>query len=76
MAVPIRNVSEGRYVAVPGAPPPLHTMAVPVPQAVPIPASRPPASGGVTFSPPPPVRELDPSDRRTWPTPDAVQFSG
>lgn len=70
-----RPVSQSRYRAVPGAPPPLHTMAVPVPPSEPRPAQRPPASGSVRFAPPAPVGQVDPTDATTWPYPGAVQFS-
>lgn len=75
MPATTRNVAYPRYVAVPGQPPPLHTMATPVPPSQPAPAQRPGAGGVAPFGLPPQVNQVDPSDSTTWPTPDAVQFS-
>lgn len=61
------------------APPPLHTPSV-VPAAAagttsPVPAARPGTGGATALTPPPEVIEVDPSNRTTWPSVDAIQFS-
>lgn len=76
MATVVRDLSTPRYAAVAGQPPPLHTMATPVPPSTPMPAHRPGTSGGTpALNLPTPVGQVDPSDSTTWPSPDAIQFS-
>lgn len=70
-----RPVSQPRHRQIPGAPPPLNTMTVPVPPSQPQPAQRPAASGQPRFAPPQPVGQVDPSDPTTWPHPGAIEFT-
>lgn len=75
------------HTAVAGPPPPLHIRSAAGPgiqagtaarvagATSPAPAGRPGADLTPMLQPAKPVIELDPSNRTTWPSPDAVQFS-